>query len=43
MIYNISSILMWFFYAPSQVLIALSGDTLWQISQKTLKLLCKNM
>lgn len=28
MIYNISSILMWFFYAPSQVLIALSGDTL---------------
>lgn len=28
MIYNVSSILMWTFYAPSQVFIALSGDSL---------------
>lgn len=32
-IYTLSSILMWTFYAPSQVLIALSGDESCQISQ----------
>lgn len=29
-IYNVASILMWTFYAPSQVMIALSGDTIKQ-------------
>lgn len=32
-IYTLSSILMWTFYAPSQVLIALSGDETCKISQ----------
>jgi hypothetical protein len=41
-IYSISSILMWTFYAPSQVLIALSVENEKKV-QKNKKILCKKL
>lgn len=42
-LYQISSILMWTFYAPAQVMIALSVLWVWQNKQFNYKISCKNM